>query len=147
MSKKELEVQNQVSDYLKSNRDKLETSLVSLRFMKEIDNFIYFNDLSQRKFAEKMNVSEAYVSQLMSGVKRLNMEFIKNFEKSFKVEMKVSIISEDPAYTTVQWVNSDPLRFETKRVGRSKIEAFSFYNNSDNVTVLSEENDSFLIAR
>lgn len=147
MSNKELKVNNEFTDFLDKNRDKLETSLVSLRFMKEIDDFIYFNDLTQRNFAAKMNVSEAYVSQLMSGVKRLNMGFLKNFEKSFNVEMKVKIVSEDPEYTTVEWINSDPVQLSTKMNDRSQINDFSFYNVSEDITVLNDENDSFLIAR
>ena len=94
-----------------------------------------------------MNVSEAYISQLMSGVKKLNMEFIKNFEKSFDVEMKITIISDDQKYTTVEWVKSDAVKLGTRSFGRTEIGAYSFENHSDNVTVSSEENDSFLIAR
>lgn len=82
---------NCLKSYIDDNRSKIDESLVSLRFMKEVDDFLDFNDISQRKLAEDIGYTEAYISQLMSGVKKINTSFINKFEKKYdiKVEFKI----------------------------------------------------------
>lgn len=84
-----------MQSYLEMNRTKLDESLVSLRLIKEVDNFLEINNVSQREFASRLGYSEAYVSQLMSGTKKFNTSFINNLEKSFNIEVSFKIKSEE----------------------------------------------------
>lgn len=84
-----------IQSYLDENREKIDEALVSLRFMKEIDEFLDFTNVSQREFASSIGYSEAYISQLMSGTKKFNSSFINKFEKKYDVEISFKIKSKD----------------------------------------------------
>jgi transcriptional regulator with XRE-family HTH domain len=83
-----------IQSYIDDNREKIDESLVSLRLMKEIDNFLDDCKINQREFANEIGCSEAYISQLMSGTKRINTSFINKFEKKFDVEISFEIKSK-----------------------------------------------------
>lgn len=84
-----------IQSYLDENREKIDEALVSLRFMKEIDEFLDITNVSQREFASSIGYSEAYISQLMSGTKKFNSSFINKFEKKYDVEISFKIKSKD----------------------------------------------------
>lgn len=84
-----------IQSYLDENREKIDEALVSLRFMKEIDEFLDMTNVSQREFASSIGYSEAYISQLMSGTKKFNSSFINKFEKKYDVEVSFKIKSKD----------------------------------------------------
>lgn len=83
---------NFFDSYIDENRIKIDESLVSLRFMKEVDDFIEFNKISQRRLAEEIGYTEAYISQLMSGVKKVNTSFINKFEKRYEIKVQFKFI-------------------------------------------------------
>ena len=85
---------NNINSFITQNRTKLDEALVSLRFMKEVDDFLDQNEISQREFAEFLGYSEAFVSQLMSGTKKVNASFINRLEKSFDVIVKFNIVNK-----------------------------------------------------
>lgn len=87
---KEIEKHN-ISTFISQNRTKLDEALVSLRFMKEVDEFLDTNEITQREFAEYIGYSEAFISQLMSGTKKVNTSFINRLEKTFDLIVKFSI--------------------------------------------------------
>lgn len=144
MSNSNMMIINQLTKHIDSNRNKIETALVSLRFVKEIDVFLYNNNLTQKEFADKMNVSGSYISQLMTGTKRINMEFIKNFEKYFNIEFKISLTSVNSEYSIIEMVNN-PIQLKSNREQFSVFEDYSFSNKSDFVYLLNEDSHSFLI--
>lgn len=76
-----------LNSYIDENRRKIDEALVSLRLMKKIDDFLYVNQISQKQFSNKIGCSESYISQLMSGVKKINTRFINKFEKSFGLKV------------------------------------------------------------
>jgi transcriptional regulator with XRE-family HTH domain len=78
--------------YLSKNDKELDEALVSLRFMKVVDDFLVAQKITKRSFAEKIGCSESYVSQLMSGTKNINASFINKFEKAFNVKINFDII-------------------------------------------------------
>ena len=78
---------NSLNSYIEDNRMKIDEALVSLRLMKEIDNFLDINEVSQRDFANSIGYSEAYISQLMSGTKKFNASFINKFEKLYDIKL------------------------------------------------------------
>ena len=81
-----------MQSHIDSNRTKLDESLVSLRLMKQIDEFLDLHEVNQREFASHLGFTEAYISQLMSGTKKFNTSFIKNkFEKIYNVEFDFKI--------------------------------------------------------
>lgn len=91
MSKSLKNTNNFLSSYIEDNRTKIDESLVSLRLMKEIDDFLEINQINHRDFANNVGYSESYISQLMSGIKKFNSSFINRFEKNFdlKIEFKI----------------------------------------------------------
>lgn len=84
-----------IQSYIDEYREKIDESLVSLRLMKEIDEFLDVRGISQREFATNLGCSEAYISQLMSGTKKFNTSFINKFEKRYDVEIKFRIRSKE----------------------------------------------------
>lgn len=88
---KEIENNNNINVFINQNRTKIDEALVSLRFMKEIDDFLDSSDITQREFAEHLGYSEAFVSQLMSGTKKVNTSFINRFEKTYDLVVKFNI--------------------------------------------------------
>lgn len=74
-------------NYLTDNRIKLDESLVSLRLMKVIDDYLIEKKLTKREFAREIKCTESYVSQLMSGTKKFNVSFINKFEEKYNMEV------------------------------------------------------------
>ncbi|TXE16499.1 helix-turn-helix transcriptional regulator [Psychroflexus gondwanensis] len=83
-----------LDSYISENRNKLDESLVSLRFMKEVDDFLELNKISQKDFANNVEYSEAFISQLMSGAKKFNASFINRLEKKYDLEVEFNIKSK-----------------------------------------------------
>lgn len=80
-----------IQSYIDQNREKIDESLVSLRIMKEIDRFLDYSKLSNKDFASKLGYSESYISQLMSGVKNVNIAFLNKFERQFSIHFDFRI--------------------------------------------------------
>ena len=85
---------NSFNSYREDNRMKIDESLVSLRLMKEVDDFLDINQISQRDFANSIGCSEAFISQLMSGTKKFNASFINKFEKRYDIKIDFKIKSK-----------------------------------------------------
>jgi transcriptional regulator with XRE-family HTH domain len=83
-----------IQSYIENNREKLDESLVSLRLMKEIDMFLDAKDISNKLLAQDLGYSESFISQLMSGVKKINTSFINKFENNYNVKFRFSIEEE-----------------------------------------------------
>ena len=86
-----------IQSYIDKNRDKIDESLVSLRIMKEVDKFLDYKKLSNKDLSIQLGFSESYISQLMSGVKSINVSFINKFEKCFatKFDFKIYLENEE----------------------------------------------------
>jgi transcriptional regulator with XRE-family HTH domain len=89
-----IEQSNSLSSYKENNRTKIDEALVSLRLMKEVDDFLDINQISQRDFATNIGYSEAYISQLMSGTKKFNASFLNKFEKTYEIKIDFKIRSK-----------------------------------------------------
>jgi len=90
-----IQANSSIQSYIDINRDKIDESLVSLRFMKEIDTFLDTKNISNKSLAMDLGCSESFISQLMSGVKKINTSFINKFEKNYNVKIKFSIESDE----------------------------------------------------
>jgi transcriptional regulator with XRE-family HTH domain len=121
---------NQFSKYLETNKTKIDESLVSLRFLKQIDIFLYNNSLNQKDLAVAMNVSEPYISQLMAGTKKINMKFINSFEKKFKVEFSLKLNNVNSNYLVIDVYSDNALKLNLNRVDFTDMNSFSFSNNT-----------------
>jgi transcriptional regulator with XRE-family HTH domain len=86
---------NSLNSYIENNRMKIDEALVSLRLMKEVDDFLEINKISQRDFADNIGYSEAFISQLMSGTKKFNASFINKFEKIYDIKIDFKIKSKN----------------------------------------------------
>lgn len=90
-----------IQSYIDKNREKIDESLVSLRLMKEIDIFLDNKKISNKSLAIDLDYSESFISQLMSGVKKINTSFINKFEKNYRVKFNFSIIEEENDENTI----------------------------------------------
>lgn len=86
---------NSLNSYIEDNRTKIDEALVSLRLMKEVDDFLDINNISQRDFASNIGYSEAFVSQLMSGTKKFSAAFINRLEKTYKLKVDFKITTKN----------------------------------------------------
>ena len=75
--------QNLLHSYIENNREKIDVALVSLRIIKQIDIFLDNNDINQKDLANELEISESFVSQLMSGTKKINVKILNKFEKKY----------------------------------------------------------------
>ena len=80
-----------IDSFILENRNKLDESLVSLRLIKVVDDFLVDNKITKRDFAKKIDCSESYISQMMSGSKKFNVQFINKFEKTFNVMIRFDL--------------------------------------------------------
>lgn len=81
--------------YFQSTTTSIDESLVSLRFMKEVDDFMEIRNISQKQLSEDLDYSESFISQLLSGVKKFNSAFINKFEKTYEMKVDFKIQPED----------------------------------------------------
>lgn len=113
---------NNINTFIVQNRTKLDEALVSLRLMKEVDEFLDENEISQRELSEFLGYSEAFVSQLMSGTKKFNASFINRLEKSFNVIVKFNIVHKDKGnYITSFYNNSIVVDFNSNEMNPTNL--------------------------
>jgi transcriptional regulator with XRE-family HTH domain len=128
-----IEKNNFLSTYADKNRTKIDEALVSLRFMKQIDTFLDLNNLNQKELANDLDTSPAFISQLMSGTKKINTSFINKFEKKYNIEFKVLIQSNDSEYRIIECVQSSiEIKLNISAFVENK-NSYSFQNNSENL--------------
>ncbi len=136
-----------IQSYVEKNREKIDESLVSLRIMKEIDNFLDYKKLSNKDLANSLGFSESYISQLMSGVKSVNVSFLNKFERAFSVKYGFNIYLEDEESNLhrLQEKNNFSLNITTVKVillNKSQSH-FSFTNNRKSaICMINEEVES-----
>lgn len=85
-----------IQSYVNKNRNTIDEALVSLRVMKQIDDFLEYKNENNRELAKRLGYTESYISQLMTGVKKINISFINKFEKEYNVEFdfKIKLLEE-----------------------------------------------------
>lgn len=111
-----LNYNKEISNYLDVNRDKLDETLISLRFMKQVDHFLENQDINQKELAEGLKISPAFISQLMSGTKKINTRFINKFEKTYNVKFKILIEKNEARYLFYDRITSgDDTYFHFKK--------------------------------
>ncbi|QEC52156.1 helix-turn-helix protein [Anseongella ginsenosidimutans] len=113
-----------IQSYIDKNRNSLDESLVSLRIMKEIDKILDSKNLSNRELAIELGYSESYISQLMTGVKNVNVSFISKFEKAFAAKFDFRIFLKDD------------------EILRQKIREQIFWSFDDHLTMFISNDDS-----
>lgn len=132
---------NSLNSYIEDNRTKIDEALVSLRLMKEVDDFLDDNNISQRDFATNVGYSEAFVSQLMSGTKKFSASFINRLEKTYnlKIEFKIKA-KKDSDFITKISNSSIEINFNIMDVVESK----STFSIESNPSEFSEFNSDLL---
>ena len=127
---------NFLDSYITENRGKIDESLVSLRFMKEVDDFLDINNISQRDFANGIKYSEAFVSQLMSGVKNFNASFINRLEKKYDLKVEFKIKSRTTS-NFISKISNSYIEININMFGSIKTqEVYSSLNNPDEFYLL-----------
>ncbi|WP_319480984.1 helix-turn-helix transcriptional regulator [uncultured Draconibacterium sp.] len=112
-----------MSNYLDKNRDKIDETIVSLRILKEIDSFLESKSVKRFELAEKVKSSESYISQLMSGTKKINTSFINRFEKAYNVTFKYVIQENEKVYDYYKSIHSsNEVSLHFKKADLYKIE-------------------------
>ncbi|MEH6618509.1 helix-turn-helix transcriptional regulator [Maribacter arcticus] len=130
-----------LNSYIENNRTKIDESLVSLRLMKEVDDFLDVNEISQRDFADNIGYSEAFVSQLMSGTKKFNASFINRFEKVYDIKIDFKIKSKS-TYDFISKISNAPIEININILGLTDSE--NIYSLDNRVTEFSEFHSGYL---
>lgn len=138
MENQNLIPKNLLNSYVETNRSKLDSSLVSLRILRQIDNFMDYHEISQRGLATALDVSESYVSQLMSGTKKINVALISKFEKSFNVEFDFKLKRKFISNAMFESVNT-PVQLESNNLNYSSIKTFTFNTVSNSEYIIDTE--------
>ena len=126
-----------LQSYIDKNREKIDESLLSLRILKEIDKFLEYKDLCNKDLATQLGYSESYISQLMSGVKNVNISFLKKFEKSFNTKFDFKIyLQEECKYLT---------SFDTKETVFVNIKNHSNFHNDRRLKFSMVQNGNSLL--
>jgi len=88
------------------------------------------------ELAKKLDYTESYVSQLMSGVKKVNVSFINKFEKKFNVEIdfKIKLIEEN-----FKILNS----IENQMINLINLNIITINNNSSSFAFNAKSTDFF----
>jgi transcriptional regulator with XRE-family HTH domain len=146
MSNLKIFEQNSLNSYVDNNREKIDAALVSLRIIKQIDNFLDYNELNQKDLANKLEVSEAFVSQLMSGSKKINVQILNKFEKKFNVEFEFKLRSKSSMYSVIEVVNNS-IELKSFRPEFSSVKTFCFSNNSNSVYNLDTDYNPIVITK
>jgi len=125
-----------IQSYVDKNRNSIDEALVSLRVMKQIDDFLEYKNVTNRELAKKLDYTESYVSQLMSGVKKVNVSFINKFEKKFNVEIdfKIKLIEEN-----FKILNS----IENQMINLINLNIITINNNSSSFAFNAKSTDFF----
>ena len=131
---------NLLNSYVDTNRDKIDSALVSLRIIKQIDNFMDYHEISQKNLSNKLDVSESYVSQLMSGTKKINVNLISKFEKRYNVEFdfKIKIKNKKIPHSIFETINL-PIELRSRNHGFSNIKTFTFNSISSTDYIVDTE--------
>lgn len=126
-----------IQSYIDKNREKLDESLVSLRLMREIDDFLDYKNLSNKDLASQLNFTESYISQLMSGIKKINVAFINKFEKTYNVKFDFKLhLNEEKRF--LKYTN------ESKFIEiHININNHNIYNSMSSLTSRKFNNKSF----
>lgn len=95
MNNEIIKINSSIQSYIEKNREKLDEALVSLRLIKEVDTFLDNNSISNKELAINLGYSQSFISQLMSGVKKINTSFINKFEKTYNVRVIFTIEKQD----------------------------------------------------
>lgn len=121
-----LTVKNEYSleSYMRENHKEIEDSMISIRLMKQVDDFISDHDIKKSSLAERLGVSKSYITQLMTGVKKFNVSFIQKFESSYNVEIDFKIKPVDD-YITLQSSFDSFSEFDIKL--EKRVQGFSNY--------------------
>ena len=132
-----------IQSYIDKNRDKIDESLVSLRFMKQVDEFLDYKNFSNKDLATKLGYSESYVSQLMSGVKKVNTSFINKFEKLYdaKIEFRVYLNTEKSFVSSLKENNFCQINFNlnmNRIVIHNETSSFFFIKNSTEMSQIED---------
>lgn len=136
--------QNSLNSFVDNNREKIDVALVSLRIIKQMDDFLDANDINQKELATKLKVSEAYISQLMSGSKKINVQMINNFEKNFDVEFEFKLKNKNSMFSFFEVVNKS-IEIKSFRPEFTSVRTFSLNSNSNSVYHLDTDFNSVLI--
>lgn len=124
-----------MQSYLDENKEKLDESLVSLRFMKEVDEFLLYKNLTNRDFSCALGYTESYISQLMSGVKKINVSFINKLENCYNVKFDVKIHLNDERrflrYTNEPKFMEINISINTFETDNCSSYSFATFNNNE----------------
>lgn len=116
---------NDIQGYLNSEDTSIDESLVSLKFMKEIYNFMELNDINQKEIAHNIGYTESYISQLLSGVKKINISFMNKLENEYNVDFQINIVPRaNCIYRTAP--------SKINQVNLFSLNVYQFNTNSDN---------------
>ena len=95
MSKKEI---TNYIDQLNSISDafnlELETEMIQIRFMSEVERLMVEKSISKTKLALLIGTSPSFITQLFQGNKKLNLETIAKFQNALDYKFRIDAVKD-----------------------------------------------------
>lgn len=103
----------------KSDREKFDFEVTALRFnsIEIVLRLMEERRMNNKSLANKLGVSESFISQLFSGDKILNYKILARLQRIFGVKFKLEIKERGTAEQKIQLILSLKTRNEKKRKG------------------------------
>jgi len=97
MNLKNNKIKNQLMSLISPMSDEAELDIdkhiLSAKFLSEIQKHLETADMKKKDFAELMDVSASFITQLFTGDKMVSMEFLSNAQKKLNIEFTISSIN------------------------------------------------------
>jgi|GEM_PF-6451610 len=123
---------------LEKQDSKMNEAMVSLRVMRQIDDYLTYLEMTNREFADRLEVNESYISQLMTGTRRVNIAFLNKIEEVFNVKF---IFKIDHKKTSLSMTQDEFGRYEFKHhsidIKKESSEDFLDFNASGDSKMLT----------
>ena len=65
--------------------------ILSLKFIKVIEQFMEQNNISRKVLGEKMGYSQAYISQVFNAYKPVNLDFLVKFQNTIDMSFEIKL--------------------------------------------------------
>lgn len=75
----------------KKDRIELDRDILSAKFLSEIQFFLDENKITRKNFANKVGVSQSFISQLFTGEKVVSMEFLAKTQQAYKIKFNIRL--------------------------------------------------------
>tara|TARA_R110002126_G_scaffold263187_1_gene406187 strand:+ start:234 stop:650 length:417 start_codon:yes stop_codon:yes gene_type:complete len=130
---------NSLNDLLGFENEKekfdFQKEILSLKFVKVIENFLVQNKISKKDFAKTMDYSPSYISQIFSANKFVNIDFLVKAQNALKMPFEVKLGDYNNSYMDIVY-NSRHDILKSSNKGYSQYKNMDYSIKTDNEELL-----------